>query len=272
MSVAVEALEVRFGRVVALSAVSATFPAGAVSAVIGGDGAGKTTLLRALVGALEPNAGRVERPARTRIGFAPVTSGVYGDLTVEENLAFVASVYGLARADWRPRVLDLLEHTGLAERASRRADELSGGMRQKLSVIRAMIHRPDLLVLDEPTTGVDPVSRADLWWLVARAAAEGAVIVVSTTYLNEAERAAQVLLLDGGELVASGPPERIRAEVPGAVRTVTTRPDGEALARSWRRGRTWRLWSPDERPGPGDSADLADAVVVAMLARERVGR
>src|SRR5207244_6897275 len=133
----------------------------------------------------------------------------------------------------------------------RLAGNLSGGMRQKLGVIRALLHRPDLVVLDEPTTGIDPVSRADLWWLIARAAARGAAVVVSTTYLDEAERASRVLLLDHGRTLVEGTPDDIVAAVPGSLRRIPARPEGDAGRRAWRRATAWRVWSPDDAPdGP----------------------
>jgi ABC-2 type transport system ATP-binding protein len=140
-------------------------------------------------------------------------------------------------------------------------------MRQKLGVIGAMLHRPGLLVLDEPTTGVDPVSRADLWWLIARAAADGAAVVLATSYLDEAERAAGVLVLDAGTELASGTPEQIAAAMPGTLHAADQRPEGEAAHRAWRREGRWRIWDPDGT-APGLKPDLQDAVTVAALARE----
>jgi ABC-2 type transport system ATP-binding protein len=145
-------------------------------------------------------------------------------------------------------------------------------MRQKLGVIRAMVHRPELLVLDEPTTGVDPVSRADLGWLIARAAAKGAAVALTTAYLDEAERAAWLLALDDGRALAVGAPEDIAAAVPGTIRTSRERPGGEAARRAWRRGASWRIWAATdteaEPHGEPVRPDLHDAVTVAALARE----
>jgi ABC-2 type transport system ATP-binding protein len=142
-------------------------------------------------------------------------------------------------------------------------------------VIRAMIHRPDLLVLDEPTTGIDPVSRADLWWLIARAAAEGAAVVLATAYLDEAERASWLLALDDGHVLAEGTPDEIATSVPGAIGAVADRPAGDARRRSWRRGSRWRVWTPQgQDPPPGAHVlrpDLNDAVTVAALVRELDG-
>lgn len=191
-------LTVRFGKLAAVDGVSLDVPAGAVTAVCGGDGAGKSTLLRALAGGVQPAGGHVRRPNRERIGYVAGAGGPYPDLTVDENMSFVASAYGLRGADFEARARDLLASIGLEEARQRLAGRLSGGMRRKLAFALAMLHQPDLLVLDEPTTGVDPVSRTDLWRLVAGAAASGAAVVVSTSSRDEAERAASVLLLEAG--------------------------------------------------------------------------
>ena len=191
-------LTVRYGTHTALDRVTLDVPAGAVTAVIGGDGAGKTTLLRALAGVVPASSGSVCRPDLRRIGFVAGAAGVYGDLSVDENIEFVAGAYGLTAREREERSAELLDRTGLAGTGTRLAGRLSGGMRQKLAFALAMLHEPDLLVLDEPTTGVDPVSRADLWRLIAGAAAAGAAVVVTTTYLDEAQRAASVVLLEDG--------------------------------------------------------------------------
>ena len=213
----VRGLTVRYGRRAALDDVTLDVPAGAVTAVIGGDGAGKTTLLRALAGVIRPTAGTVRSPARRRIGYVAGASGLYDDLSVAENVAFVAKAYGVRGAELEARLAELLERTGLDGIGDRLAGRLSGGMRQKLAFALAMLHRPELLILDEPTTGVDPVSRVELWRLIAGAAAGGAGVVVSTTYLDEAERAASVLLLDAGRVIAAGPPQAVAAALPPAA-------------------------------------------------------
>jgi ABC-2 type transport system ATP-binding protein len=264
-----EEASVQYGHRLALDRVSFRAEPGQVSAVVGGDGAGRTTLLRCLAGALAPSSGQVRRPAPDRIGYLSAGTGTYPDLSVTENLAFRASVYRLPAAEARERSAELLDRSGLTGAAGRLAGQLSGGMRQKLGVIAAMLPRPDLLVLDEPTTGVDPVSRADLWWLIARAAADGAAVVLATSYLDEAERALDVLVLDAGSELASGTPDQIVAAMPGSLAVSDVRPDGEAGRRAWRRAGRWRVWDPDGAP-PGQPVepDLQDAVTVAELARE----
>ena len=264
-------LGVRYGDTVALEDVSLEVPAGTVAAVVGGDGAGKTTLLRALAGTVRPTAGTVRRPDRRRLGYVSAGPGVWTDLTVDENLSFAGRAYGLSADDLEVRVSALLDRTGLAAAHDRLAGRLSGGMRQKLALAMAVAHEPDLLVLDEPTTGVDPVSRAELWRLLASAAADGAAVVVATTYLDEAERAATVLVLDRGRALLAGTPDEVLAATPGLVVEGTARPQGVP---SWRRGARWRAWSPDGSTPPGTSpvdVDLEDAAIVAQL-RQGQGR
>jgi len=207
-------LTVRFGDRVALEGVSLGTDAGAVTAVVGGDGAGKTTLLRALVGLARPSAGAVRRPPTTALGYLSSPAGVYHDLTVDENLAFAAVAYGVRGELFAARRERLLGEAGLTAATARLAGRLSGGMRQKLAFAMAMVHTPELLVLDEPTTGVDPVSRLEFWRLLATAAAAGAAVVFSTTYLDEAARADRVIVLDGGRTAAAGPPAEVLPDLP----------------------------------------------------------
>jgi ABC-2 type transport system ATP-binding protein len=261
---------VRFGGRVALDAVTLPVDPGRVTVVVGGDGAGKSTCLRALVGLLPPEAGTVRRPAKEHIGYVPSTAGLYEDLTVQENLDFSADAYRLP-ADQRARIeAEILERTGLARTRGRLGGQLSGGMRRKLAVGMALLHSPEMLVLDEPTTGVDPVSRTELWRLISGAAARGTAVAVATTYVNEAARAASVVLLEAGKVLASGSPEAILRGVPGALGTArgTARP----TPLSWRRGVGWRVWAPSGDL-PADTArtdpDFEDAVVVAELAGEQ---
>ena len=267
-------VKVAYGERLALDGVSLRVLPGLVTAVVGGDGSGRTTLLRCLAGGITPASGEVRRPPAIRIGYLSAGSGTYPDLSVMENLLFRASAYGVPPAQARQRAAGYLERAGLTAAADRLAGQLSGGMRQKLGVIATLLHQPDLLVLDEPTTGVDPVSRADLWWLITRAASGGAAVVLATSYLDEAERAAAVLALDAGRPLAVGTPAQIVAAMPGWVREATERPAGPAARRAWRRGGRWRVWEPPEPAGAGPAADgrvppdLQDAVVVAALARE----
>lgn len=253
---------ITFGRTRALEAVSVEAATGTVTAVVGGDGAGKSTLLRCVAGALAPGSGTVTRPEAHRIGYLPPGPGGYEDLSVAENLQFVLSAYGIHR-----QLGDYLKRSGLAGVQTRLAGQLSGGMRRKLGVIAALLPEPELVVLDEPTTGIDPVSRADMWWLIARAAADGAAVLLATTYLDEAARAERVLVLDAGRPLVAGPPSEVVAAMPGAIVPVSDEPADQAeRRRAWRRAGGWRVWQPDGHGGL--PPDLQDAVCVAALRRE----
>jgi ABC-2 type transport system ATP-binding protein len=255
-----------------LAPVDLTVRPGTLTAVVGGDGAGKTTLLQVLVGAVVPTAGTVQSPPRQRLGYVSAGPGVHRDLSVDENLRFAGAAYGLAGPALATRMDELLAVTDLAGARDRLAGQLSGGMRQKLAFACAVLHAPDLLVLDEPTTGVDPVSRAELWRLVSTAVARGTATVFSSTYVDEAERADHVVVLDRGHVLTAGPPEAIRRAVPGRVARTVGAP---AEHPSWRRGRTRHAWVADG-PLPAGARevepDLEDAVVVAALAADREGR
>jgi ABC-2 type transport system ATP-binding protein len=214
-----EDVRVSYGRRVALDAVTVPVDPGRVTVAVGGDGAGKSTCLKALVGLLRPEAGAVHRPAKEQIGYVPATAGLYADLTVQENLDFCAVAYRLPARRRGPREAEILERTGLTRARDRLGGQLSGGMQRKLAVGLALLHSPGLLVLDEPTTGVDPVSRMELWRLISGAAALGTAVAVATTYVNEAARAASVVLLEAGKVLASGSPDAILLGVPGALGT-----------------------------------------------------
>ena len=267
MTWGLERATVAFGDRAAIESVTMAVPTSTVTAVVGGDGSGKSTALRALVGLVSLAEGRAERPATERVGYLPASSGVYPDLTVAENLAFVAAAYGMSRRDLDRRAATLLDRTGLTPARDRLGGNLSGGMRQKLGLALALLHQPDLLVLDEPTTGIDPVSRAELWRLIAGEAARGAAVVLSSSYLDEAERAASVVVLDQGRVLIEGTPDQVRASVPGGLFATDRRPDTDLR---WRRGAGWRVWSPRGEVPPGADPvepDLADAVTVAALRR-----
>lgn len=238
------------------------FRPGEISVLIGGDGAGKSAMLRLLA---EPAEGMSPKD----VGFQPSSSGTWPQLTVRENLDFVAGVHHLEQAAARERADELIRAAGLDGAEGRLARNLSGGMRQKLGVIMAMLPSPALLILDEPTTGVDVDARARLWELMALAAEEGAIVLASTTYLDEAENAAQVVFLDHGEVIAAGTPERVIAAAPGQVHQLLY--DGPAHTPSvpgsadggmeWRRGRSRYRWLPGEgeRRGSRDH-EASDAV------------
>jgi ABC-2 type transport system ATP-binding protein len=245
-----------------LRGVSLAVEPGSVTAVVGGDGAGKTTLLRCFVGEVQPTDGTVDRTPKNRMGSMPATSGTWADLTVDENVDFVGRCYGVPPAALAARRAEVLGAAGLLDARDRLARDLSGGMRQKLGFCLAALHRPPLLVLDEPSTGVDPVSRVELWRMIAAAAADGAAVLMATTYLDEAERASRVLVLDGGRPLLAGTPAELLATEDMAI--VETR---EATPGGWRRGRMFRVRRAD---GPRAderlvTPDLEDVVIAAMI-------
>ncbi len=268
MTYAVRSAVVRLGDTLALDHVSLVVEPGSVVAVVGGDGAGKTTLLRSLVGEVPLERGQVDAPPPIEIGYLPATSGSWPALTVAQNMDFVGGIYGLSGKALASRRDELLERALLRHSAGQLASQLSGGMRRKLGFSMAMLHNPALLVLDEPSTGVDPVSRVDLWRLVSEAAAAGAAVVMTTTYLDEAERAASLLALDGGRTLASGTLQDVFGAFDGAIAR-TARPQRRAWA--WRRGREYHEYWPATADVPGDAVavipDLEDVVIALSLLR-----
>ncbi len=193
--------------------------------LVGPDGAGKTTTIRMLCGLLPPTAGeasvlgydvvRQGREIKNRIGYLSQRFSLYGDLTVDENIEFFAEIH-LVR-DFRKRREELLDFTRLAPFRNRRTERLSGGMRQKLALACTLVHTPRLIFLDEPTTGVDPVSRRDFWGILSALLREGTTIVMSTPYMDEAERASRVGLLAGGRLIAADTPAAVKRLMRGTV-------------------------------------------------------
>lgn len=203
-----------FGRVRALDGVEIAVPRGELWGLVGADGAGKTTLLRCVAGLLTVDAGRV-RPGRRgqfRLGFCQQGFHLYSDLTVDENVRFTGSLYGLDRAALAASADELLAFAGLVDRRSSLAGELSGGMQQKLTLVCSLLHRPSILLLDEPTTGVDPVSRLEFWDLVEHLHAAGSTVLVASAYFDEVERCDHVVYLDRGSVAASGSPDSLRGD------------------------------------------------------------
>ena len=240
-AVVFEDVSKRFGALTALDRVSLRIRRGEMFGLIGPDGAGKTTAIRLACGLLRPEGGRIrigdrdpvaDHGAITAIvGYLSQRFSLYGDLSIDENIAFQAEIHGVKRYDAeRDRLLGL---TQLTPFRTRRADRLSGGMKQKLALACTLIHRPDILLLDEPTTGVDPVSRREFWKLLSEFLAEGLTIVMATPYLDEAERCARVALLHEGRLMALDEPAALQAALPGSLIEVEAaggRPPIDALA------------------------------------------
>ena len=225
-------LVVRYGDHEAVHGVSLEVAAGEVVGLIGPDGAGKTSTLRVLGGLQRADVGAAtafgddcwqsRRVLHTRLGYLAQRFALYGDLTVDENIQFFALMYGVP--DWRKRRRELLELVGLAPFNNRIADRLSGGMKQKLALACTLIHSPRALLLDEPTTGVDPVTRREFWRLLADLVSEGLTLLVATPYLDEAERCTRVLLMHEGSVLADSRPQDIPDLMPGAVVEVAATP------------------------------------------------
>ncbi len=231
-----------FGVVQAVAGLTISVPAGRIYGLVGPDGAGKTTTLRLLCGALLPDGGeatvmgidvaRDPEGVRRRIGYMPQRFSLYGDLTVRENMLFFADVYAVPRAEQVPLLERLLAFSRLSKFQDRRADALSGGMKQKLALACALIHKPDVLMLDEPTTGVDPVSRREFWDIVRDAVnQDGMTVLVSTPYMDEADRCHTVGFMRAGTLLATGSPRELQALVAGVVLEVQATPYHEAQQR-----------------------------------------
>jgi ABC-2 type transport system ATP-binding protein len=220
---AVEAtgLTKRFGDLVAVDAIDLSLPPGRVYGLLGPNGSGKTTLIRMLVGLARPSAGTArvlgtEMPSRdtlARIGYMTQADGIYHDLSVWENLRFFADLYGVTDRGALEEVLEIVE---LTDRRSTPAAQLSGGLRRRLSLACGLVHRPTVLLLDEPTVGVDPVLRVQFWDYFRRLAADGATLLISSHVMDEAERCDELLLILHGRLLARGSAAAIRDEAGAA--------------------------------------------------------
>ncbi len=243
----IEARDLRksFGDIRAVDGVNLRVGAGEIYGLVGSDGAGKTTTMRLIVGAIKPDAGecqvagidmaRTPEDGRAQIGYLSQRFSLYEDLTVLENIRFFAEVRGLRAEAWRPRCMEILEFVGLAQFKDRRAGQLSGGMRQKLGLATALVTRPRVLLLDEPTTGVDPVTRQDFWQLLialvatvpaSAAQADAAqapgtgnrvAVLLSTPYMDEAARCHRVGFMRQGKLIAEDSPSRLRDQLKGRI-------------------------------------------------------
>lgn len=223
--ISVVALEKRFGELVAIDKLSFGCARGEIFGFVGPDGAGKTTIMRLLAGIMPPNSGSiyidgvdvVSNPQRVKahISYMPQRFGLYEDLTVDENIEFFADLFEIDRRSWEERMARLLSASGMAPFRKRLAGQLSGGMKQKLGLTCALIHAPKVLLLDEPTAGVDPVSRRDFWRILYELRSEGVTIVLATSYLDEAERCTRLGLLDGGRMLHCDTPDGLRKLMPG---------------------------------------------------------
>ena len=237
-----EGVSVRFGVTVALDRVDLDVSSGRVVGIAGADGAGKTTLMRVAVGLVAADEGRVsvlghDLPEqlsfiKSRLGYLPQRLGVQAHLTVRENLEYFGALNGVPPATMQARIAELLEITDLAPFRQRQSQFLSGGMRQKLALSCAVLHRPGLLLLDEPTTGVDPLSRRDVWQLIYGLLAEGASIVVATPSWEEAARCQWLIVLDHGTVLATGEPGELMEKAEGLVFELPAVPETEQRLRA----------------------------------------
>lgn len=226
-AVVLEHVSLSFDGVRALDDISCEFAADTVAGLAGPDGAGKTSILRLAVGLLRPDAGRVRvlgrllpqetAAIRNQVGYLPQRTGTLSHLTVRENLEYFGDLNGVPRNTMRSRIADLLSLTGLEPFQDRLAQHLSGGMRQKLSLACAMLHRPRLILLDEPSTGLDPISRRDLWELIYAFQADGGSAVVATPSWEEAGRCQEVVIVEGGRVLAAGQPSKLAQAAEGHV-------------------------------------------------------
>jgi ABC-2 type transport system ATP-binding protein len=215
----------RYGATEALAGLTLDVQRGEMFGLIGADGAGKTTAIRVMCGLLHADAGEVRvlgrdpvrehRAVTDRVGYLSQRFSLYGDLSIDENIAFFAEIHGVR--DYQRRRDQLLEMTQLTPFRARLADRLSGGMKQKLALACTLVHEPELILLDEPTTGVDPVSRREFWKLLSEFLSHGITILMSTPYLDEAERCSRVALLHEGRMLAADEPSRLRTLMPGKL-------------------------------------------------------
>jgi ABC-2 type transport system ATP-binding protein len=222
----------RFPGVCAVDSLSFEVRPGEIFGLVGPDGAGKTTTLRMLAGIMPPDVGTASiaginvvgnpEQAKHALSYMPQRFGLYEELSVDENIGFYANLFGVRRAETQSRSTELLRAAGMSEFRSRQAGKLSGGMKQKLGLICALIHRPRVILLDEPTTGVDPVSRRDFWRILYELLAEGVAILTSTAYLDEAERCHRVALLHRGKLLFCDTPDNLKSRLGKDVLTIVS--------------------------------------------------
>jgi ABC-2 type transport system ATP-binding protein len=236
----------------AVENVDLSIPSGTFFGLVGPDGAGKTTMLRMLATVIEPTSGqarikgfdvvRQAEKARPYIGYMPQIFGLYPDLTVIENLNFFADINGVPKSRRETRIEELLDFTRLSDFKKRRSEHLSGGMRKKLALACALIHEPEVLLLDEPTTGVDPVSRRELWQILSQVILQGVTVMMSTPYMDEAERCHQVSILTEGKILKTGAPQDLIDSLPFEIVEVKAMPRRitRAVVGSTEGIRSWR--------------------------------
>ena len=230
--VVVNELTKRFAELAAVNGLSFSVARGEIFGLVGPDGAGKTTTMRMLAGVLPPDGGRIDidgidvvadpEEGKQHISYMPQRFGLYEDLTVDENIRFYADLFEVAADVREERAQRLLAASGMSQFRSRLAGQLSGGMKQKLGLTCALVHTPRILMLDEPTTGVDPVSRRDFWRILYGLREEGVTILITTAYLDEAERCNRLALLHSGRVLYCDTPTALKEHMPGAVIVVSS--------------------------------------------------
>ena len=230
--VAADALSKRFAGVAAVDGLSFAVNRGEIFGLVGPDGAGKTTTMRMLAGVLPPDAGSIAvdgvdvvadpEEAKQHISYMPQRFGLYEDLTVDENIRFYADLFEVAADLREERARRLLAASGMSEFRTRLAGQLSGGMKQKLGLTCALVHTPKILLLDEPTTGVDPVSRRDFWRILYGLREDGVTILITTAYLDEAERCNRLALLHSGRVLYCDTPAALKQHMPGALVVISS--------------------------------------------------
>jgi len=231
-SIETDHLTKTFGELTAVKGLTLQVKTGEIFGLVGPDASGKTTTIRMLCGILPPDGGgatvagcnilKEAESLRDKVGYLPQKFGLYGDLTVLENIHFYADLYQVRKQERKERVERLLRFANLEPFGKRKARDLSGGMKQKLGLICALIHTPQILFLDEPTTGVDPLSRRDFWIILYDLLKEGVTILFSTSYLDEAERCSRVGLIYEGELLVVDTPSAVKAQMQGKILELRT--------------------------------------------------
>jgi ABC-2 type transport system ATP-binding protein len=247
-------LSKRFGQIVAVDRLDLTVRRREVYGFLGPNGSGKSTTIRMLCGLLNPTSGDIDvlghripqdaEALKRHIGYMTQRFSLYEDLTVDENLAFLAAVHDMPRAKARPRIEELIERFWLKNQRKQLAGTLSGGQKQRLALAGTVLHKPDLLFLDEPTSAVDPQSRREFWESLFELADEGTTLLVSTHYMDEAERCTRLAILDRGRIVADGTPQHLLAALPG---------------------RTWLITTPEPRRAQRALDDLPGVIAIAQI-------
>jgi ABC-2 type transport system ATP-binding protein len=230
VAVEIRGLTRRFGSLTAVRDLTLRIDQGEVFGLLGPNGSGKTTTIRMLCGLLAPSAGTASvagveittapEQVKLRIGYMSQRFGLYDDLTVAENLAFYGGIYGLRGSAARARTAEVVAFLGIGARLGQLAGELSGGWKQRLALGCALLHRPAVLFLDEPTAGVDPAARRNFWRAINNLAHGGTTVLLTTHYMDEAERCGRLAMLSGGHLIALGTPAEVAAQVGGGGRTL----------------------------------------------------